>query len=146
MTAEKTLYNPDTSAGARIIATVGYAGGSEVPVFNKTYSTDGTGTWVTFPPAPGDCAALIRYSTPSRSSKNHPIYCFNYYHAAAGTNVVTTPDTLNSTQRSNMSTYAASWLTGFSDGTTNHIRSRPDATACTGSLVEPFLTHRDLPR
>lgn len=144
--AEKAIYNPFASQGAKIISTVGYAGGSDIPVFNKTYTTDGTGTWTSVLPAPGDVAALIRYGTSVRSSKNHPVYCFNYYHAAVPTGVSTTWDQLNAAQKAAMGTYASAWVTGFSDGTTNHVRSTPSGDAVTGQLVETFLTHRDLPR
>jgi hypothetical protein len=146
VTAEKAIYYPIAGPGAKIVGTVGYAPGSEIPVFNKTYTTDGTGGFSNYYPCPGDVAALIRYGTADRSSKNHPVYLFNYYHAVAY-NDPSTPDTMNSGQRTAMGTYAAAWITGFSDGTNNHIRCRPSSTSrATGSLVETLLTHRDLPR
>ena len=73
VTAEKAIYFPLASAGAKIVETFGYAGGSEIPVFTKTYTTDGTLAAGGNTPVPGDVAALIRYSTADRSSKNHPI-------------------------------------------------------------------------
>jgi hypothetical protein len=94
---------------------------------------------------PGDVAALVRYSTATRTSKNHPLYLFNYYHgvnASAGG----TPDDLLATQRTAMSTYAAAWITGFSDGGSTKHRSGPHGDLATGALVEPQLTHRDFPR
>jgi hypothetical protein len=145
VTAEKAIFIPLANWGAKIIATVGYAGGSEIPVFNKTYTTDGTGTWTSVLTHPGDVANLIRYSTADRSSKNHPIYLFNYYHSAQEQGTVGGADLANAAQRTAMGTYASSWISGFSDGTTNHIRSRPNGNAATGSLVEANLTHRDLP-
>ena len=45
VTAEKACYMPLATPGAEIVATVGYAPGSEVPVFNKTYTTNGTGSF-----------------------------------------------------------------------------------------------------
>jgi hypothetical protein len=114
-------------------------------VFTKTYSLDGTGAFTGFAAAVGDAAALIRYSTSDRSSKNHPIYCFNYYHGVGTSGVVSTKDTLIASQRSAMQTYAADWLTGFSDGTNTYTRARPNGNQCSGSLVEALLTHRDLP-
>jgi hypothetical protein len=95
---------------------------------------------------PGDVAALIRYSTADRSSKNHPIYCFNYYHGVWCTLGVGNADTPYAAQRSAMSTYAAAWIAGFSDGTATHHRSRPNGNIVTGAFVETALTHRDLPR
>lgn len=146
MTAEKALYNPYSGAGAKITQTVGYAAGSEIPVFEKTYSTTGTAAFLNYGGTPGDVAALIRYSTADRSSKNHPIYLFNYYHSV-GWEVGVTSDTLNAQQKAAMATYAASWITGFSDGAVTHKRCRPSSTSLAlGALVEPLLTHRDLPR
>jgi hypothetical protein len=143
--AEKLIYPPPAAPGATIIKAVGYAPGSEVPVASKTYALAATGSFSAWSACPGDAAALIRYSTPDRSTKNHPIYCFNYYHVV-GSNVSTGfPDALNTAQAAAMATYAAAWLTGFSDGTTTYKRSRPSGDLCTGSFVEPLVTHRDLP-
>lgn len=125
--------------------TVGYAPGSEVPIFTKTYSTAASGSFASSISAPGDCAALIRYSTPDRSTKNHPVYCFNYYHGVVIAQAGTAPDTVIASQVTALQTYAAAWLSGFSDGTTTFHRSRPTGDLCTGSFVNPTVTHRDLP-
>jgi hypothetical protein len=125
---------------------VGYASGSEIPVFTKTYSQAAVGSFANFGMSPGDVAALIRYSTADRSSKNHPVYLANYYHGA-GWEIGGSPDVMNAAQRTAMGTYAAAWITGFSDGAATHHRCRPNSTSvATGSLVEPYLTHRDLVR
>lgn len=144
--AEKAIHYAVAAGGSKIIQTVGYAGGSEIPVFQKTYSLDGTGAFTGFASAVGDAAALVRYSTADRSSKNHPIYCFNYYHGVGTSGVFATKDTLLALQNTAMGTYAAAWITGFSDGTNTYKRSRPNGNTVTGSFVEPLLTHRDLPR
>ncbi len=143
--AEKQIHYAEAAGGAKIVEAVGYAGGSEVPVFTKTYSLDGTGSFTGFASAVGDAAALIRYSTSDRSSKNHPIYCFNYYHGVGTSGVFATKDTLLALQATAMGTYASDWIAGFSDGTNTLKRSRPNGNTCTGSFVEPLLTHRDLP-
>jgi hypothetical protein len=109
-------------------------------------SVTGTGAFATYMTTPGDVAAIVRFSTPDRSTKNHPIYCFNYYHAVGTTSTGLTPDVQNPAQVTALSTYAAAWITGFSDGTTTVKRSRPSGNLCTGYIVEPFLSHRDLPR
>lgn len=143
--AEKLIYGALASGGAKIIQAVGYAPGSEVPVRTKAYSLDGASTLASAKTIPGDCAALIRYATPDRSTKNHPVYCFNYYHGVFAEASVTTADQLCFAQVTKMQTYAAAWIAGFSDGTTTFHRSRPTGNLCTGYLVEPLLTHRDLP-
>jgi hypothetical protein len=146
VTAEKAMNAALASGGAKIIASVGYDAGSEIPVFNKTYATDGTMATGGITAAPGDVAGLIRYSTSVRSSKNHPVYLFNYYHAVFAVVSGAASDTWYSTQKTAAGVYAAAWIAGFSDGTTNHIRCGPNGAVATGHLEEPYLTHRDLPR
>lgn len=141
VTAEKAIYTNWVS----ITETIGYAAGSEVPVFSKVYSTAGTGGWGAASRATGDSAILVRYATTARTSKNHPVYLFNYYHGAY-TDGVSVGDTPNSTQKTAVSTYATSWLSGFSDGTTSYVRAGPKGATAVGALVESWLTHRDFPR
>lgn len=125
--------------------TTGYAAGSEVPVFTKTYSTIGTANFSGLR-CPGDCAVLVRYATTARTPKNHPIYLFNYYHGAAYVSSAAI-DQVNATQVTAMAGYAGQWVgSGFSDGATTYNRAGPNGATAVGQLVEPFITHRDLPR
>jgi len=141
VTAEKAIF----TSVVTIVQTIGYAAGSEVPVFSKTYSTAGTRT-LTGVRAPGDCAALIRYATAARSSKNHPVFLFNYYHDTEFANS-TVPDTVTGATQTTYNTYVSQWIgAGFSDGTTTYNRAGPNGATATGVLVEPLITHRDLPR
>lgn len=144
--AEKAIYRPYGSGGASITQAIGYAAGSEIPVFNKVYSVDGTGSFASSLAVAGDTAALVRYSTGSRSSKNHPIYGFSYYHTMPAQSTGTTADTLNTACATALGTYASHWVTGFSDGTNTYRRCTPAGHVALGYLVEPLLTHRDLPR
>lgn len=140
VTAEKAIHSP----GATITGTVGYAAGSDVPVFSKAYSTAGTWTVGTNIVAAGDVAALVRYGTAARTSKNHPVYLFNYYHRAySGSGG---GDQLATTQQTAMQTYANAWISGFSDGTITVVRAGPNGATATGALVLNYLTHRDFPR
>src|SRR4051794_38515217 len=77
--AEKFIFH----AGVDIVETVGYGAGSDLPVFSKTYTVGGASAFPSWDPVPGDCAALVKYSTTARTSKNHPVYLFNYYHAVS---------------------------------------------------------------
>lgn len=141
VTAAERSMTPTTST---IIEAIGYAAGSEVPVFTKTYSLVGSLNVAAGIATPGDCAALLRYSTTARTSKNHPIYLFNYFHdayTAAGAK-----DTLLAAQVTAIGTYATAWITGFSDGTITCVRAGPNGATATGSLAEPLVTHRDFPR
>jgi hypothetical protein len=141
ITAEKTLY----TSVVTITSAVGYAAGSEVPVFSHTYTTIGT-QGLSYQRPPGDCACVVRYSTAARTSKNHPVYLFNYYHDPQVVGVAS-PDTLGATYVTAVGAYASTWIAaGFSDGTTSYNRAGPQGATATGYLVEPNVSHRDLPR
>jgi hypothetical protein len=141
VTAEKAIF----TAAIVIVKTTGYAAGSDVPVFTKTYATAGTKAFTGARPA-GDVAALVRYSTAARTTKNHPVYLFNYYHGIEATSS-SDGDTLLAAAATLIAAYAAAWIgAGFSDGTTSYNRAGPNGATATGVLVEPLLTHRDLPR
>jgi len=141
-TAERPMHGGDVT----IVEAVGYAAGSEVPVATKNYSLVGTVTPVSgFMYAPGEAAALIRWSTAARSTKNHPIYCFSYVHGILTANTSGNGDKLDANQKTAMGTYAASWITGFSDGSITAVRATPNGAAATGQIVEEFVTHRDFP-
>lgn len=141
VTAEKAVHHSTVT----ITGTYGYAAGSDVPVFSKTYATVGTMTAAGGGKQTGEVAALARWSTSVRSSKNHPVYLYSYYHAVynqSGTGW----DLLDTAQRSAMQTYAALWISGFSDGTTLNVRCSPTGHQATGATVDQYLTHRDFPR
>lgn len=142
VTAEKACH----STAVTITECIGYAAGSEVPVASKNYTTLGTfGLPGSSAIPPGECAALVRFSTSARTTKNHPIYLFNYFHAPYVGNGPTTADIVNSSHRTAYGTYASSWISGFSDGSITAVRASPQAAAATGSIVEEFVTHRDFP-
>jgi len=138
--AEKAIYANSTT----IVEVRYYAPGSEVAVWTRTYSQAGTGVFASAVPAPGDAAALIRYTTSQRTSKNHPLYLFNYYHGVQLSS--TGGDTLHGSQSTALGTYAGQWITGFSDGVTTYKKAGPRGAVATGSVVEAFVTHRDFPR
>jgi hypothetical protein len=139
-TAEKAIYGSNQT----ITLALYYAPGSGVAVWTKTYSLAGTGTFGAGPYCPGDCAALIRYTTSQRTSKNHPLYLFNYYHGVVS--VAGGGDTILAAQAAAYATYAGSWVTGFSDGVTTYKKAGPRGAVATGSVVETYITHRDFPR
>lgn len=143
VTAEKAIY-PSSVNVVTIVETIGYAAGSEVPVFTKSYATAGT-LAVSGQLPPGDVAALVRYATAARTSKNHPVFLFNYYHGlqtAAGAAM----DTPLAAQKTALQTYANAWLAGFSDGTNTLVRAGPNGATATGAFVETYMTHRDFRR
>lgn len=127
-----------------IVGTYGYDAGSDIPVYSKTYATAGNASTATAPQAPGDCAILVRYSTSSRTSKNHPLYLFSYYHSFT-TQAIGSPDTVNSATVTLHTTYANLWVTGISDGAVSHHRCGPNGDLATAALVSGVVHHRDFP-
>jgi hypothetical protein len=140
--AEKAIYKNSMT----IVQCIGYAAGSDVPTATKTYSTVGTGSFANSTAAPGEVAALVRYSTTARTSKNHPVYLFNYYHGVGWDATEGVVDELGADTKTAIGVYAAAWITGFSDGTLTLVRAGPNGATATGQVVEDFLTHRDFPR
>lgn len=136
--AEKLLYG----SGLQIVEALGYVAGSEVPVASKTYAITGAATFSGYP-CPGDSAAMLRFATAARSSKNHPVYLWNWFHGAqwSGTG---SSDTLLAAQKSAIETYAGLWdTTGFSDGSITVKRAGPNGASATGHECDPFVRHRD---
>jgi len=145
--AEAAIFAP----GVEIIQATGYdsaSASSSNPhgdaVFSKPYTT--VGTWS--PPtgtteAPGDCCALVRYATLARSSKNHPVYLFNYWHGVYLEDSAL--DEMSTSQRTAMLAYAEDWITGFSDGSITHERCGPRGAAATTRTVSVWVHHRDFP-
>lgn len=137
---EKAIY----ASTVTIVECVGYAAGSEIPVRTKNYTTAGVGTWGSAPQAQGDTVILGRWSTPARSTKNHPIYLYNYFHGAY-TSGVGSPDTPNPTQKTEVDNYMGFWIAGFSDGSITAVRAGPQGVTASGHFTETYLRHRDFP-
>jgi hypothetical protein len=139
-TSEKAIIY----ANDAIVRTRGFEAGSDVAVYEDSTSVAGTlNPSAAF--APGECAALVRFSTTGRTSKNHPIYLFSYYHRAFINTLETTCDELQSTYATALGTYANHWISGFSDGTHTVTRTGRQGHAATAAFVETHVTHRDFP-
>lgn len=133
------LQSPTT-----IVEAVGYAAGSDVPVFTKTYTTVGAITRAAQINSPLQTAALLKYTTDAKTSKNHPVYLFSYFHNVllAGNS---TPDVLDTTHKAAIDEYAADWIAGFSDGSVTHVRCGPNGAVALTGATETYVTHRDFP-
>lgn len=140
VTAEKAIFTSDVV----IKQAIGYNAGSDVPVASQTYSTSGTLSSSGNLPMPGECAAILRYSTSARTTKNHPVYLFNYFHGARCSSISGT-DGLFGTQRTAIETYAGNWISGFSDGSITAVRAGPNGATATGHETGTYVTHRDFP-
>ncbi len=113
-------------------------------VWSAPYSDAGTHSPGTGEePAPGDCAAMVRYSTPARSSKNHPVYLFNWYHGVLLPNGG--GDNLTTGQKNLLDEYAEDWVAGFSDGAENHERCGPRGAVALAGSTNGYVRHRDFP-
>lgn len=138
--AEKLI----TYANDSIVKTRGYEAGSDVAVYEDFTSVAGTNNpSAAF--APGEAAMLVRYSTTGRTSKNHPIYLFSYYHRAFVGTLESTCDTLDAGTKTKLQTYANAWISGFSDGTHTLTRCGRQGHGATAAFVESYVTHRDFP-
>ena len=140
--AEKAIYTNIVT----IDETLGYAAGSDVPVFSKVYTTVGT-----FAAAGGDIhlplwiAGLIRWSTTARTSKNHPIYLFSYIHNALLAAGTTDFELMATDWKTALETYGTAWISGFSDGVNTYTRAGPNGATGVSRFVPTHLTHRDFP-
>jgi hypothetical protein len=134
-----------THSGATIVKARIYPAGSDVADFTKVYSTSGG-----YSPGsddrncPGEVAALLRYTTTQVTSKNHPIYLFNYFHRALYNNAVG-PDTISSGWKTALEEYGTDWIAGYSDGTNTYVRAGPNGAVAQARSVAAYLTHRDFP-
>lgn len=122
----------------------GYEAGSDVPVYSKTYGGAGTGSFGGNFPA-GETVALVRWGTDQRSTKNHPIYLFNYYHGVKVGTAYNTCDELVDAQKAAFEDYCDLWLAGFSDGVHTLHRAGPRGAVAQDRRVETYVTHRDFP-
>jgi len=139
---EKVCYD----SGTTIVECVGYDAGSDMPVSSKTYTAAGTGTFnAAGVSCPLQTAILLRWATDARSSKNHPIYLFNYFHAAYRKTGGAASDTVELVQKAAIEGYAGQWISGFSDGVHTLVRAGPNGATAGGHQVEEYLTHRDFP-
>lgn len=121
-----------------------YAAGSDVPLGSKSYSQAGALSLSGQTTFPGDCATMLRYATTARSTKNHPVYLYNWYHrcfAADGS----TGDGISGTLKSAIEEYADGWIAGFTDGVNTYVRAGPRGATGISRFVDPHARHRDFP-
>jgi hypothetical protein len=87
-----------------------------------------------------------RWSTTARTSKNHPIYLFAFWHDVCANDASSGLDNLQTSQKTAMNTYGAAWVTGFSDGVNTYTRAGPNGATGVGYVTDTPLSHRDFPR
>lgn len=141
-----TWHRAIIPAGGVLHELVGYLAGSEVPVFSDAVDLAGNAEYgVNDIPCPGDVAALVRFSTTQRTSKNHPIYLFKYIHQAM--HQVGSPDTISVNMKSVLDTVMQKWVDGtFTIGGTSVFYCGPNGAVAQTRTTETYLTHRDFRR
>jgi hypothetical protein len=132
-------------SNSTIIKAIGYGPTTDVPVFQKDYTTAGLTSFSGLYPQAPEVVALWKWTTAKRSTKNHPVYLFNYWHDVACDPAVAL-DGLNTTFKSSYEAYGADWIAGITDGTHDHHRTGPDGTLALAMSCEAYVTHRDFPR
>lgn len=124
---------------------IGYDPGSEIPVWSETLTGTGAATISGSESlATLEVCALHRYSTTQRTSKNHPIYLFKYYHdqiLGTGSDREAMVSGRNTTQQTNAQDFVDGVDIG---GTTYKVCGRYGAVG-QSVTVEPMFTHRDFP-
>lgn len=139
-TAEKLALTED----ATFIEAVAYLAGSDLPLWTISLSGNGSVSGTGGNAMPLEVCGLLRWGTAARTSKNHPIYLFSYMHDVFGAQ--SGPhEQLSSAVHTALGTYAAAWLSGFSDGTNTYVRAGPNGASAVSSTAETYMTHRDFP-
>jgi hypothetical protein len=117
----------------------GYLPGSEVAVHTEVMTGQGAITGGT--KVPGDCAMVARWATSKRSTKNHTVYVFSYYHdvRSAGAPADNVYDPQLTAARTNLDLLH----TGVTIGGVVRKRCTPDGAAAIGCAVNGFIGHRD---
>jgi hypothetical protein len=146
MDAWTLLEKPCYPNYATIITAYGYAPGSEVAVATKQYAVDGTLNITGSAFTPGDCAAVLRQATTKKSTKNHTVYCFSYFHLAMSQLTGSLGDTLLPAQRTAIANFGNSLVAGVTVAGRTYKRTTPDGHLVTGAACDAFVGHRDFPR
>lgn len=135
------LTLPDTG---NIVEYVGYDIGTDVPVHTKTVTTAGTYPSNVGHAAPLEVCALARLTTDVRTTKNHPIYGFKYFHQVpldSGAD----HELLLDGYKTTLAGQIDDLLAGVSDG--DSVRQWCDARGAVfqDGEVKQYVTHRDFP-
>lgn len=132
-------------SNVNIVAAIGYNAGSDLPIASKSYSQAGSvaliGSEVDLT---GDSAAILKWSTTARTTKNHPVYLMSYMHGLKR-DPADPPNQLQVNHRLAFNAYGSAWQSGFSDGTNTYVRAGPNGATGTylAMTIPYYVTHRD---
>lgn len=132
-------------SASTIVETIGYNGGSFLPVFSKVYTTAGNNSVGTSARLPLETCILCKFTTTQRTSKNHPIYLFKYIHAVHS-NSNSTPEVPLSGQVSSIAGSLTEFLAGINDGTNLRKTCGPRGAVAQAAIIETYVSHRDFRR
>lgn len=135
---------PIFPASCEIVKGIAYLAGSDLPKVTNTYTTAGSLTTTGGHEVPGDCAAVMQYGTTQLTSKNHPVYLWNYWHAVYRDDSGG-PDALLAAQVTAMQAYGDTWVSGlsFGGGAGEVARAGPNGAVAQWALVGGYIKHRD---
>lgn len=144
--ALKALEQPCYTSAVSFVDAVGYFAGSDVPVWSNGMSGNGNLTPATGRiRCPGDCVGVVRFATDQRTTKNHPIYLFKYYHGVwAQQN--SQPDNVGDDFYAAYDALGAALVSGTSDGTTTRDLVGPRGATAQDHTITAWVRHRDFPR
>lgn len=121
-----------------------YNAGSFLPVFNHTIAAAGGYTDTSNPQAAGELCMLWRFTTDQRTTKNHPIYLFKWFHGMQ-TDGATSPDSLRAGIVATAATPISSLLSGISDGTNSRKYCGPRGAVALSGTCYSTLHAREFP-
>lgn len=133
-----------TCARVTLVSTVGYNPGSFLPVYSKSYGAAGTYTDTANPQAAGEMCMLWRFTTTQRTTKNHPIYLFKWFHGTQSEGA-TSPDTLRAGIYSTAGGQITSLVAGVSDGTLTRKYCGPFGAVAQAGTCNTLLHAREFP-
>jgi hypothetical protein len=144
--AVKALEQPFLPTTVSFVAAHGYGPASDVALANAVLTGTGSMAITGTVPLPGDAALVVRHATTKRSTKNHTVYVFSYYHGVRQASAATNGDQAWGTQYNALDTSSGVWNTGFTVGGRVFKRTTPDGHAVTGRVTDPHIGHRDFLR
>lgn len=138
------LIKQCTCSRVTLVETTAYNPGSFLPVYTKAYGASGTYTDTSNPQAAGEACMLWRFTTTQRTTKNHPVYLFKWFHGVQ-TDGATSPDSLRAGIASTAASVITACLAGVSDGTLTRKYCGPFGAVAQAGTCNAQLHIREFP-
>lgn len=121
-----------------------YPPGIDVATFTRPSSLPGTLTPGAAELQSSDSVSLARWSTTAKTSKNHPIYLFNYLHGVRWKNTMAA-DTVDSDQAIAQQGFLQQLVDGITVNGHTFKRAGPQGAVAQSVVIDPYIRHRDFP-